>query len=193
MNHKKSKNLPLRVGLYIISLSIVLIIASCISNSGGWKTATRASAKLAPLPLKHQEAVVQVYRAPLWGLRGLVADHTWISTKKNGASSYTVYEVIGWRKMSSRHNSVLRIEKDLPDRFWYGNEPRVLADFRGRQAEKLIHKIHTAALEYPYKKDYSMAPGPNSNTFTAWIACKVPELQLKLSHRAVGKGYLKSC
>jgi len=35
--------------------------------------------------------------------------------------------------------------------------------------------------------------GPNSNTFTAWMACKVPELNLKLSDPAIGKNYLKNC
>ena len=32
-------------------------------------------------------------------------------------------------------------------------------------------------------------PGPNSNTFTAWIAKKVPELELDLPFTAIGSGY----
>lgn len=157
-----------------------------------WEKASRESAKLAPIPEKSKEAVVQVYAAPLWGLRGLVADHTWISTKPKGGSSYTVYEVIGWR-MAKGYDSVLRIEKDIPDRLWYGKMPKALIDLRGKKAEQLIEKIHAAASHYPYKNEYSMILGPNSNTFTAWISCKVPELNLKLSRRAIGKGYLKNC
>ena len=157
-----------------------------------WERASRESAKLAPLPKKSKEAIVQVYAAPLWGLRGWVADHTWISTKPKNASSYTVYEVIGWR-IAKGYDSVLRMEQDIPDRLWYGKRPRVLIDLRGEKAEQMIDKIHTAASQYPYKNEYSMVFGPNSNTFTAWVSCQVPELNLKLSHRAIGKNYLKNC
>ena len=161
------------------------------SKFRAWERASRDSAKLAPLPEENKEAVVQIYSAPLWGLRGLVADHTWISTKPKGAVSYTVYEVIGWR-MATGHTSVLRVEKDIPDRLWYGKKPRILFDLFGGKAEQIIDRIHRAAFQYPYKKKYAML-GPNSNTFIAWILCKVPELNLKLSRRAIGKGYLKDC
>ena len=161
-------------------------------NLRAWERASRESAKLAPLPKEYKEAIVQVYAAPLWGLRGKVADHTWISTKAKGASSYTVYEVIGWRAVKG-YDSVVRIEKDIPDRLWYGKKPRILIDLRRGKAEQLVEKIHKAALLYPYKKEYSAAFGPNSNTFIAWIACHVPELNLKLSRRAIGKTYLKNC
>ena len=156
-----------------------------------WKTASRKSAKLAPLPKEDKSAIIQFYAAPLWGLRGLVADHTWISTKEKGADSYTVYELIGWRMMQG-YPDFLRAEKDTPDRFWFGKKPKILFDLRGKQAEKLIDKIHKAVLQYPYKGEYSML-GPNSNTFIAWVLCKVPELNLNLSRRAIGKSYLKNC
>ena len=166
-------------------------IDSISSKLKSWESADRSSAKLAPLPKENKSAVVQVYAAALWGLRGLIADHTWISTKENEADSYTVYEVLGWRKAMG-YDSVVRIEKDIPDRLWYGKKPRLLIDLRGKKAEKLINKIHKAAGKYPYKNKYVML-GPNSNTFTAWIACQVPELNLKLSKRAIGKSYLKTC
>lgn len=174
----------------IVFLAIGLFCPSCDS---GWKTASRASANLAPLPQKHKKAVIQIYRAPLWGLRGWFADHTWLSLKEAEADSYTVYEVIGWRKMSKKFDSVLRAEKDIPDRLWYGKKPQILVDLRGKQAEQAIPKVQEAVLSYPYKKDYSVIPGPNSNTFIAWISCKVPELRLKLSQRAIGKNYGQSC
>ena len=202
----------LKSSLYIILFSTIGFFISCISIFGwektskastefvssippkmrAWERASRASAKLAPLPQENEEAVVQVYAAPLWGLRGLVADHTWISTKPKGASSYTVYEVIGWR-ITSGHDSVLRMERDIPDRLWYGKKPRMLIDLRGEKAEQVIDKVHIAAARYPYKNEYSVVFGPNSNTFTAWVSCKVPELNLKLSRRAIGKNYLKNC
>ena len=55
--------------------------------------------------------------------------------------------------------------------------------------EPLIDK---AAREYPYAGEYTMWPGPNSNTFTAWVGRAVPELGLDLPPTAIGKDYLGS-
>ena len=46
--------------------------------------------------------------------------------------------------------------------------------------------------EYPYANTYSLWPGPNSNTFTAWIARAVPELETDLPATAIGKDYIGS-
>jgi len=171
-------------------LSMTCLI-SCFDSS--WKTASRESANLAPKPNEYKEAIVQIYGAKLFGMQGLVGDHTWISTKKEGAHSYRTYEILGWLKYSTpSQNSVLVIKQDIPDRYWYGNKPKILVDLRGERAKQIIDKIHQAAIHYPYKTRYSLL-GPNSNTFTAWVACKVPELNLELSYRAVGKNYLKDC
>ena len=45
------------------------------------------------------------------------------------------------------------------------------------------------ARAYPWKTTYKAFPGPNSNTFTAWIAKQVPELDLDLPFSAIGSGY----
>ncbi len=56
--------------------------------------------------------------------------------------------------------------------------------------EQLIARIDKAAHDYPYANTYTLWPGPNSNTFTAWIARAVPELQVDLPATAVGKDYI---
>src|SRR2546430_16702136 len=45
---------------------------------------------------------------------------------------------------------------------------------------------------FPYTTLFRSWPGPNSNTFTAWIARHVPELELDLPATAIGKDYLGS-
>ena len=174
-----------------IFLFLSFSFLSCKSSSH-WRTASRATAEIAPIPSKYKKAVVQIYTARLWGFRGLVADHTWISTKQEGAKSYKVYEVIGWLRRLTKSNTVLRIAEDLPDRLWYGNKPKLLVDLRDISAKQVIDKIHQVAISYPYKTTYSIF-GPNSNTFTSWMACKVPELNLNLSIRAIGKNFFKDC
>jgi hypothetical protein len=47
-----------------------------------------------------------------------------------------------------------------------------------------------AAKSYPYPDEYNAWPGPNSNTFTAWITREVPELRADLPPTAIGKDYL---
>ena len=154
------------------------------------KNAPRESTNLAPKAKTYKGAVIQAYKARIWGWKGFFADHTWIAIKKENADSYTVYEVLSWLKLFSEFNSFVRIEKDLPDRLWFGNQPHILLDLRGSLAEALIDKIHIAAIQYPYPDEYSTL-GPNSNTFTQWIASQVPELNLKLPSRAIGKNYMK--
>jgi len=166
----------------------VVLITSCGQNQD-WRTARRDSAGIAPDPLHTDEAIVQVYGANAWGWRGWFAIHTWIAAKRTGEDFYTVYDVVGWR---SYHNEpVMRVARDIPDRYWYGEKPKVLRDFRGAGADKLIDAIDQAARNYPWKTIYKAFPGPNSNTFVAWIGKQVPELDLQLPFSAIGSGYVE--
>jgi len=163
-----------------------LILAGC-SSGRDWRTASRESAGIAPDPAVTREAVLQVYGARAWGWRGWFAIHTWIAAKKTGEDAYTVYDVIGWRSHNGK--PVLRIARDIPDRYWYGEKPRILIEHRGTGVDQLIDAVDRAAREYPWKTTYNAFPGPNSNTFTAWVARKVPELELHLPFTAIGSSF----
>ena len=143
----------------------------------------------APDPADHSEAVVQVYGADVWGVRGRFAIHTWIVTKAAGAERYRKYQVIGWRLR--RGMPVVSISHDNPDADWFGSEPVLLLDRRGADAEQLVSLIHDAALAYPFSEEYVMWPGPNSNSFTAWIGLEVPDLDLTLPAKAIGKSWMQ--
>jgi hypothetical protein len=177
---------------YLILLSAVILIGLILFNiytSKDWRTASRESAGIAPDPSTTKEAVLHVYGADTWGWRGWFAIHTWIAAKRTGETAYTVYDVVGWRGYHGQ--PVLRIAKDVPDRYWYGEEPRVLKAHVGTGVDELIDAVNTAAVAYPWKETYKAFPGPNSNTFTAWIAKQVPKLELKLPFSAIGSGYLE--
>jgi hypothetical protein len=170
------------------SLLIIMALAGCATKDH--RTASRESAGIAPNPATSKEAVLQVYGASTWGWRGWFAIHTWIATKPTNETSYTVYEVIGWRQR--RGLPAMRIEKDLPDRHWYGERPRLLKGFRGDGVDNLIVAVDQAAKTYPWPDTYKAFPGPNSNTFIAWIAKQVPELGLELPFSAIGSGYAEN-
>jgi hypothetical protein len=134
--------------------------------------------------------VVQVYGARTMGMKGYFGVHTWIAVKPTDATSWTVYEVIGWRLRWSDSSVVIRDRQ--PDAPWFGSPVELYADKRGPGVDALIERIDHAARHYPYAGTYTLWPGPNSNTFVAWIARQVPELQADLPATAVGKDYIGS-
>jgi hypothetical protein len=155
---------------------------------GNWAELSREPSHQAPEPSTTPEAVVQVYAARTVGWRGLLAVHTWIALKQGSAASYTRYEVIGWGV--DRGAQAVRINRTGPDNYWFGSRPDLLVDLRGADADAIIEKIQAAVAAYPYRGSYRTWPGPNSNTFTAFIGREVPELRLKLPSTAIGKDYL---
>lgn len=153
-----------------------------------YRTANRDSANIAPLPEEMPDAVVQVYSARAFNWRGMIATHCWISVKPKGADSYTVYQVIGWRKYWDL--PALSIEQDIPDRNWYAAKPTLLLNIQGEKAQNIIPKIEQAAKDYPFAEPYVVWPGPNSNTFPAYVARAIPEMQLVLPGDAIGKDFM---
>ncbi|MDX1457883.1 MAG: DUF3750 domain-containing protein [Marinobacter sp.] len=169
-----------------VLLSGPLFMAACgsLNTAESWRSADRSSAGIAPAPDSTPEAVVQVYGARAWSWRGYFSLHTWIATKEAGADHYFVHEVTGWRQY------VVNSRRNVPDRAWYGEPPELIADIRGGQAQAAIANIHKAVAAYPYPTEYEAWPGPNSNTFVAWVIREVPELDVALPNHAIGKDYL---
>jgi len=154
-----------------------------------WRTASREPTGVAPDPARVREAVVQVYGARTVGVKGYFGVHTWVAVKPTDAPEWTVYEVIGWRLRYQ--DTAVVVRHRAPDGRWFGAEPELYADKRGAGVDDLIRRIDAAAKSYPYAAEYGLWPGPNSNTFTAWIARAVPELEVDLPPTAIGKDYLR--
>jgi hypothetical protein len=171
-------------------VAAVTTVTSCMSTRSDWRTASREPAGLAPDPAEVKEAVVQVYGARTIGAKGLFGVHTWVAVKPADAEEWTVYEVVGWRLRWSP--SAIAVQSRPPDARWFGALPELYVDRRGPGVDALIERIDKAARAYPYGTEYRAWPGPNSNTFTAWIARAVPELEVDLPATAIGKDYLGS-
>ncbi len=183
-----------RLGTVFVLCICLPALTSAASMIAGerkhWSTARRDSAGIAPDAATTAEGVLQVYAARAWGWRGALGVHTWIAAKATGADHYVRYEVIGW--YAYRGGSAVSVRPGIPDAYWFGSRPEVIADFRGAQVDALIAKIDAAVERYPYPDDYNVYPGPNSNTFTAHIGREVPELRLDLPPTAVGKDFLNN-
>jgi len=122
---------------------LYLIGSRQISFFGDYRTANRDSSHLAPLPEASPEAMVQIYSARAFNWNGLFSVHTWIATKAKHGKSYTVYQVVGWRKF--RGQPPLLIEENIPDRNWFAQTPKIIYETRGEAAAKLIPFISQAA------------------------------------------------
>jgi hypothetical protein len=177
------------VGAAVLLIAVAVGAGAVARSQQDWRSASREPVGLAPDPATTDEAVIQVYGARTVGARGLFGVHTWVAVKPAKAGEYTVYEVTGWKLRWS--DSSVSVRAREPDARWFGAEPSLYADVRGERAEPLIPRIEAAAASYPFAGEYRAWPGPNSNTFTAWITRQVPELRADLPPTAIGKDYLR--
>ena len=173
--------------LFAITVAVIAFLIWMVGSVPDVKGIGEAKA---PDPGSHRGAVVQVYGAKVWGFRGRFAIHTWVATKQENADHYRIYQVIGWKL--HRGQPALTISNGMPDKPWFRSPPILLHHRDGPGAGTLVERIHLAALRYPYAHEYTMWPGPNSNSFTAWIGLEVPELGLSLPSKALGKTWMNN-
>lgn len=173
--------------LFLVVLAALALLRAVPATAADWMSASREPVGLAPDPAQVREAMVQVYGARVVGAKGLLGVHTWVAVKPTAAPAWTVYEVIGWRLGWT--DNVVVVRQGAPDARWFGAEPELYAQKRGAGVDALIERIGQAVKRYPYAGEYRLWPGPNSNTFTAWISRNVPELELDLPATAIGKDF----
>jgi hypothetical protein len=186
----KGMLLALRIILVILVLFILPLAAHAAwwamrdDVARDWGSADWSSAKLLPPAAQKAEAVVAIYAGRTGRWRGIFAHHSWIVVKEKGATRYTRYDKVGW-------GSPVRTDGWAPDGRWFGNPPEPVLIVEGAAAERLIPRIRKAVASYPYRAwgDYAAWPGPNSNTFVAWVLEQVPDLRTALLPTAIGKDW----
>jgi hypothetical protein len=184
----KRKRFRLAWSIAYFPLALAYLLFSGQLPAADWRTASQEPAGLAPDPATTREAVIQVYSARAVSWRGWFGVHTWIAVKRSDAPEFTVHEVMGWRL---RRTGTALVARNRPaDGYWYGNRPELLSDVRGPGVDALIDRVEAAIKEYPYPDSYHVWPGPNSNTFVAFVTRQVPELRVDLPPTAIGKDYL---
>jgi hypothetical protein len=149
-----------------------------------FRTADWSSTGTLPPASADTDARIVVYSGRTGGLKGVVAVHSWIVFKRQNATTWTRYDVVGW-------GSPVRRNGWPPDGRWYGTAPTAVVDVKGAEAETLIPKIEEAVRDYKFSQygDYRLWPGPNSNTFVATVLRAIPELQATLPPNAIGRDF----
>lgn len=149
-----------------------------------WNRADWSSAGILPSPRAKRDAAVYVFAARTGRWKGIFAHHSWVVIKERGATSYTRFDKVAWGRP-------VKINNWAPDARWYGHTPTIVAAIQGTEAERLIPKIRAAVASYPFSQpgDYSVWPGPNSNSFIAYVLEAIPEAGIVLPPTAIGKDW----
>lgn len=180
----------------VVFLFLLFILPALVSqavwqlkgnHARSWNTADWSSAGIFPSVTSDMDAVVYVMAAKTGRWKGGFAVHTWIVTKQRGGEQYNRYEVVGWGRP-------IRVNAYAPDARWYSNEPEIIKTIRGEEASLIIPKIEAAVVNYPYGQhgDYTLWPGPNSNSFVAHVLNAVPEIGIAPPANAVGRDFLSN-
>ena len=176
--------LSLFVLLYLLPIAIAALLYLKAGTGPGWRTADRSSIGALP-PVTDRRAVIRIFSAKTVRWRGILASHSWIVFKAEGASAYTRYDYTAWGELPIRRNGF------EPDGRWFGQMPQTIFAANGEQAAALLPRIQDAIARYAWRNagDYHVWPGPNSNTFIAAIIDAVPEMQTSLPPTAIGKDF----
>ncbi|MGE5640281.1 MAG: DUF3750 domain-containing protein [Clostridia bacterium] len=121
---------------------------------------------------------------------GAFADHYWFVVWDDARKSCDRWEV--WQRKDAGGASFGHVHCNLkhPDAGVGGGRMRVVARWEGAHATS-IQEILSRVKEdkaYPFAHRYRPWPGPNSNTFVAWVL-RQAGIRFRLPWKAIGKGY----
>ena len=128
---------------------------------------------------------VQLRYATLPRPLGALAAHYWFVVWDGEACHR--WEV--WQTKNAGGRSIGHVHCDLkPPDAGVGGGPAVIAvEWSGADA-LAIASVLAAARRYPHRERYLAWPGPNSNTFVAWVLRRAG-IRHRLGWRALGKRY----
>ena len=121
-------------------------------------------------------------------LIGAIAEHYWFVVFNDDAGDCRRWEV--WQTMDAGGKSFGHLHCDLkePDADVGGGPTRVVTEWNGESASRISFILEGSEKDYPYRERYLPWPGPNSNTFVAWVLRKA-EIEFPLPWKAMGKDY----
>jgi hypothetical protein len=128
---------------------------------------------------------VELRYAPLPSVLRWFAVHYWfVVYDDTGCHRYEV-----WQRRNAGGRSIGHLHCDLkpPDEGVGGGPARIAAVWTGEEAQRLKRVLEEAE-RYPFCHKYRYWPGPNSNTFAAWVLRKAG-IAHRLVRTALGQRY----
>lgn len=176
--------LLLFVLFYLAPVAVSAGLYALRSRGVDWRLADRSSAGLLPPASRNGQAVVRIFSARTVSWRGIVATHSWVVVKDENASAYQRFDYTAW-------GTPIWVDRFPPDGRWFGSAPETIFAADGEAAQAMIPRIRDTIRTYRYAQwgDYTLWPGPNSNTFVAAVMAAVPEMRASLPPTAIGKDF----
>lgn len=130
---------------------------------------------------------VELRFATLPSVLRAIAVHHWFVVLDAGAEQADRWEV--WQSRNAGGQSWGHVHRNLmhPDRPVGGGPTCVAARWHGDQAQRL-RAVLVQPQVYPFQERYRYWPGPNSNTYAAWVLLKA-DVAHRFDLRAFGQGY----
>ena len=120
---------------------------------------------------------------------GLLAVHYWFVVRDNEGTCER-WEV--WQRTNVGGKSVGHVYRNLmsTDSNVGGGPTHLATQWTDADAVRIAKVLRESWDRYPYCHWYRMMPGPNSNTFVAWVLAQAG-INYELSHRGIGKNFLR--
>jgi hypothetical protein len=130
---------------------------------------------------------VRLLRASLPAPLGWVAVHQWFTLLDERDGEWQRWEV--WQNRDAGGTSWGFLHRDLMahDGNVGGGPTRVEHEWQGPEASRLA-AVLTEPERYPHRERYRAWPGPNSNTYAAWVL-REAGIEYRLGARAIGRNY----
>ena len=128
---------------------------------------------------------VELRYASLPSLLRFVAVHYWfVVTDETGCHRWEIWQTknAGGRSVGHLHCNLKAPEANVG-----GGPTRLVAEWQGDEARRL-REVLSKSDRYPFCRAYRYWPGPNSNTYVAWVF-REAGLQYPLGRLALGKNY----
>ncbi len=130
--------------------------------------------------------VVRLHQASLPAPLGLVASHYWFTVSDDErCDRWEIWQRAGAGGVSIGH---LHCNLKAPHDGVGGGPCRTVAEWDGDAARRLKETLEKAGSEYPHRYRYAPWPGPNSNTFVAWVLRRAG-IDFQLPRNAIGRNF----
>jgi hypothetical protein len=117
-----------------------------------------------------------------------MAVHYWFAVLDLSLRRWQRWEVWQARNAGGQSLGYIHCDRRHPDCGVGGGAYRLAAEWDGTAAQQICAVLAKAG-DYPHWNRYRAWPGPNSNTFVAWVL-REAGLDYALDPRAIGKDYM---
>lgn len=146
----------------------------------------RDQRRFASTERSHDEPIVQLRCGHIPRI-GWAAVHCWFAVYDPTEDRWQRWEIWQSAREGDGYWGHLRRDKGDPGDWWLGSH-WTHHEWRGEDARRLLTVIARTPQDYPHTQLYRYWPGPNSNTYPAWVL-RQAGVSGDLPARAVGKDY----